>query len=228
MKLIFDIETVGYEFDSLDESQREYLLRYAEKEKDEDLRTEKVDEAIRYLNLYPFTAKVCAIGMLNSETGNSLVLYEGDENEEWKGEDKNVSYKSLPEENIISTFWDYAKKADSVITFNGRNFDIPFLMLRSAILKIKPTRNFLGNRYGNKSHIDLLEKFTFHGMTKKFNLDFYCRSFGIESPKSKGVTGMEVNELFRAGRIKDIAIYCGEDVAATYELYKIWKSYLDL
>lgn len=228
MKLIFDIETVGCEFESLDESRREYLLRYAEKEKDEELRTEKVDEAIRYLNLYPFTAKVCTIGMLNTDTSNSLVLYEGEEDEEWKGEDKNVSYKSLPEENLISTFWEYAKKADKVITFNGRNFDIPFLMLRSAILKIKPTRNFLGNRYSNKTHIDLLEKFTFHGMIKKFNLDFYCRSFGLESPKSKGVTGMEVNELYRAGRIKDIAIYCGEDVAATYELYKIWKEYLDL
>jgi len=228
LKLIIDIETVGYEFENLDESQREYILRYAEKEKNEDLKTEKIDEAIRYLNLYPFTANVCAIGLLNTDTGNSLVLYEGKEGEEWTGEEKRIFYKSLPEEKIISTFWDYAKKADKVISFNGRNFDIPFLMLRSAILKIKPTRNFMGNRYSDKTHIDLLEKFTFQGITKKFNLDFYCRSFGIESPKSKGVTGMDINELYRAGRTKDIAVYCGEDIAATYELYNIWNEYLDI
>ena len=27
------------------------------------------------------------------------------------------------------------------------------------------------------------------GAARKFNLDFYCKSFGIESPKSHGVTG---------------------------------------
>lgn len=228
MKIVFDIETVGYEFENLDESRREFILRYAEKEKNEVARTEKIEEAIRYLNLYPFTAKICSIGMLNTQTENSLILFEGEENDEWTGEDKNVSYKSLPEGKILNTFWEYVKKAEKVISFNGRSFDIPFLMMRSAILKIKPTRNFLGSRYSSKYHIDLLEKLTFHGMMKKFNLDFYCRSFGIDSPKSKGITGMEINELYRAGRRNDIAVYCSEDVKATYELYKIWKDYLDL
>ena len=34
---------------------------------------------------------------------------------------------------------------------------------------------------------------------------------------------MEVKELYRAGRMKDIAIYCGADVKATYELLKSTK-----
>lgn len=228
MSLVFDIETIGIDFESLSESQQEYLLRYAEKESDDSLREEKRAEAIRYTSLYPFTAKVAAIGMLNTETENAFVIFEGEKQDEWHNPEKRVTYKGYSENEMLEFFWDCAAKVDRLITFNGRCFDIPFLMLRSAMLGIKPSHNFLGSRFSNKSHVDLLEEFTFHGLIRKFNLDFYCHSFGIESPKSKGVSGMDVKELYNAGRIKDIAIYCGEDIIATYELFKIWKDYLDI
>ena len=157
-KLIFDIETVGYEFDTLTESQQEFIQRYAEKETDEEKKEKMKDESIRFLSLYPLTAKVVAIGMLNSETEHSMVLYEGSETEEWESEERDVKYCSYSESEMLQHFWQYAKKADTVVTFNGRNFDIPFIMMRSAILKIKPTKNFVKNRYDSKSHIDLLGK----------------------------------------------------------------------
>lgn len=228
MDIVFDIETVGCDINALSESQQEFILRFAEKEPDEFLREQKREEAIRYLSLYPLTAKVVVIGMLNTDTGNSLVLYESDKNDDWSVEDKNVKYKGIDEKNMLELFWNYIKKADAVITFNGRNFDIPFVMIRSAMLGVKPSVNLLKKRYGTSDHIDLLEQFTFYGLTKKFNLDFYCQSFGIESPKSKGVSGMDVKELYNAGKVKDVAIYCGEDVKATFELYKIWKNFLNI
>ncbi|MDH7604771.1 MAG: ribonuclease H-like domain-containing protein [Melioribacter sp.] len=227
MNLVFDIETVGYEFNSLSESQQEYILRYAEQEKDELKREEKIEDAKRYLSLYPFTAKIVAIGMLNTETENVMVLYESKQKEEFKSEEKKATYKSMTEEEMIMYFWDCVKKVEKIITFNGKNFDVPFIILRSAVLKIKPSRNLIKSKYDTSNHIDLLEQFTFYGIIKKFNLDFYCHAFGIESPKSKGITGMEVKELYKAGRIKDIAVYCGEDVRATFELYKIWNEYLN-
>ena len=229
MKLVFDIETSGYDLESLSESQQEFLLRYAEKEADEEIKQRKIDEAVRYMSLYPLTAKVVAIGMLNVDTEKTLVLYEGGEEEnDLTAEEKPVKYKSMPEEEMLKTFWSYAKKVDSLITFNGRNFDIPFLMMRSAMLKIKPTVNLLKNRYDVTNHIDLLEQFTFYGLTKKFNLDFYCNAFGVDSSKSKGVTGMDVKQLYDAGKVKEVAVYCGEDVNATYGLYKIWDEYLNI
>ncbi len=57
-KLIFDIETCSYPFESLSESQREYLLKYADKETDPIKKETMKDEAIRYTSLYPFTAKM--------------------------------------------------------------------------------------------------------------------------------------------------------------------------
>ncbi len=228
MGIVFDIETVGFELENLAESQREFLFRYAEKEKDPIIKEEKKDEAVRYLSLYPFTAKIISIGLLNTDTEGTQVLFTSDKYEEWEVEEKNIKYKGIAEPELVKLFWKYISKVDKVITFNGRNFDLPFLMLRSAMLGIKPTVNLIHNRYNITRHIDLLDQFTFYGITRKFNLDFYCHAFGIPSPKEKGITGMEVKELYKAGRIKDIAVYCGEDVKATYELYKIWNEYLNI
>jgi len=100
-------------------------------------------------------------------------------------------------------------------------------MLRSAILGIKPSRDLMiGTRYNTPHHIDLLEELTYHGTTRKFNLDFYCKSFGIESPKSHGITGYDINDYFRAKRYLEIAEYCLGDVTATAQLYKKWKELL--
>jgi len=224
-KLIFDIETCSYPFESLSETQREYLLKYADKEIDPTKKETMRDEAIRYTSLYPFTAKCIAIGIYDVEKEKSYVYYESDKPEEWNSETSNVQYKGLPEKEMLQSFWRVAQYADQLITFNGRNFDVPFLMMRSAMLKVKPTKNLMGYRYGD-IHIDLLEQFTFYSATRKFNLDFYCNAFGIESPKSKDISGMEVKTLYEAGRIKDIAVYCSKDIYATYKLFKIWEEYL--
>ncbi|GAB6282112.1 MAG: hypothetical protein STSR0008_08560 [Ignavibacterium sp.] len=226
-QIVFDIETVGCELKDLSESQQEYLLRQALKEENELAKQEKIEEAERFLSLYPLTAKVVAIGIYDVKKEKAFVYYESENQEEWFSE-SDVHCKGLPEIELIKSFWRITEKVDQVITFNGRNFDIPFLMMRSALLKIKPTKNFIGNRYNTYSHIDLLEQFTFYGITRKFNLDFYCHSFGIKSPKSKEVSGMEVKNLYEAGRIKEVAIYCGNDIKATYELFKIWNEYLNI
>ncbi|MEW6653740.1 MAG: ribonuclease H-like domain-containing protein [Bacteroidota bacterium] len=228
MNLVFDIETVGIDFEHLSETQQEFLLRYAEQETESVKRETLIENAKRCLSLYPFTAKIVCLAMMNTDTNKTLVLFEHHENEAWETAEENVMYQSASEKDIISKFWKYTSKAAKLISFNGRGFDLPFIMMRSAMLKIKPTRNFIKNRYDLAAHIDLLEQFTFYGVTKKFNLDFYCHAFGVESPKANGITGMEVKELYKAGRTKDIAIYCGKDVRATYQLYKIWDEFLNL
>ncbi len=224
-RIVFDIETCSYPFESISPSQQEYLLKYAEKETDSSKKQQMTEEAIRYTSLYPFTAKCIVIGIYDIEKGKSYVYYESENKEEWKSEDAKTSYKGLSEKEMLESFWRIAKKIDQFVTFNGRNFDVPFLMLRSAMLRIKPSINLLGSRYNDK-HIDLLEQLTFYGITRKFNLDFYCQSFGIESPKSKDISGMEVKTLYEAGRIKDIAIYCSKDIYATYQLFDIWEKFL--
>jgi len=224
-RIVFDIETCAHPFETLSESQREYLLRYADKEPDPEKRQMMIDDAVRYTSLYPYTSKCIVIGIYDVEKEKSYVYYENEKKEEWTSEDGKVQYKGFSEKEMIESFWRVAKQVDQFITFNGRNFDIPFLMMRSAMLGVKVTKNLMGYRYGDE-HIDLLEQFTFYGLTRKFNLDFYCQSFGIESPKSKDISGMEVKNLYEAGRLKDIAVYCSKDIYAANELYNRWNMYI--
>ncbi|MBI3578758.1 MAG: ribonuclease H-like domain-containing protein [Ignavibacteriales bacterium] len=184
------------------------------------------EEAIQKLNLYPTTAQIIAIGMYNPDTNKGRVLFQSDKAVNESSEDETVHYVSGSEREIITTFWEDVVKFDQFITFNGRGFDCPFLLLRSALLTIKPTRNLMPYRYDANLHCDLLEQLTFYGAFRKFSLDFYCKSFGIESPKAHGITGLDLGRLFGEKRFKEIAEYCFGDLKATAELFRRWENYL--
>lgn len=223
-QLVFDIETVGMPIESFDEAQREYLLKWAEREETPQRQERKREELIAQLNLYPFTAQVVAIAMLNIESCKGRVYYQAPTKESWRSEDELIEYESGSEIEILKKFWEDVRLYKQFISFNGRGFDCPFLMLRSAILGIKPTRNLMPSRFDNE-HIDLLEKLTFSGATRRFSLDFYCRAFGIPSPKVR-FSGPQMNQLFVEGKYREIAQYCLDDVRATAELYRRWREFL--
>lgn len=227
--VVFDIETSGFPPEVFDKAQIDYLMKSAEKEENEEKRQQAIDELIKQLNLWPLTAQVAAIALLNVESENGITLYYADQASEIekKDGDKTYLYTSGDEKKIIEKFWEYIVRFDDFITFNGRSFDCPFLMLRSALLGIRPTRDLMiGTRYQTPHHIDLLEELTYHGTTRRFNLDFYCKAFDIESPKSHGITGYDINDYFRAQKYTEIAEYCLGDVIATAQLYRKWKELL--
>jgi hypothetical protein len=220
-RVVFDIETLGFPLESFDEVQQEYLLKFADTE-------EKREEAILKLNLHPMTAQIIAIGMLNPDTNGSKVFYQSKAGEQFSSEDGKVEFAAGSEKDLITWFWENIRHYDQFVTFNGRAFDCPFILLRSAVLGIKPTRNLMPYRYESSPHCDLLEQLTFYGAVRKFNLDFYCKAFGIKSPKSEGITGLDLGELFRSGRFRDIARYCLGDIQATGELFRKWGEFLNV
>ncbi|HEX4646144.1 MAG TPA: 3'-5' exonuclease [Verrucomicrobiae bacterium] len=232
--LVFDIETSALPLENFDETQREYLFREAEKITDETARETRRAEIHRQFNLWPFTAQAVCIAMLNAETSRGKVLFTAEDQEPEGAEPGPVEFVACVDEaEMLTAFWDAARHYDSIVTFNGRGFDVPFLYLRSALLNVPVTRkNWLGYRFATEPHCDLAEQLTFYGVSgregaaRRFNLDFYCKAFGIESPKSHGVTGMDVNDLLAAGKYREIAEYCLRDVRATVLLYQIWKERL--
>ena len=233
-KLIFDIETSALPLESFDETQVEYLFRDAQKIAEEPARQTRQAELQQQLNLYPFTAQVVCIAMLNAETSRGQVLFTAEDFEADAEEGAPVEFVPCVDEvEILTAFWDVAKHYESIATFNGRSFDVPFLYLRSAILNVPISRkDWLGYRYQTDPHCDLAEQLTFYGVSgrdgaaRRFNLDFYCKAFGIDSPKSHGVTGIDVNTLLAEGRYREIAEYCLRDVRATVSLYQVWKDRL--
>jgi len=228
-RLIFDIETVGVEFDSLDDKSQELLLRFAETPED----VEAVKDG---LGFSPLTGQVVAIGVLNPETAKGAVYFLSPEGKLENKEDGNVQYiPHKTEKDLLKSFWDASAHYDQFITFNGRSFDAPYLMIRSAINKIKPAKNLMTYRYESEqygkiiTHLDLLDRLTFFGaVRRKGGLHMWCRAFGIKSPKSEGVSGLDVAQLFKDKEYMKIAEYCFDDVLATEKLYEYWEKYVNI
>jgi 3'-5' exonuclease len=233
-KLVFDIETSALPLEQFDEAQQEYLFRECQKIADEAARATRQAEIRKQFNLWPLTAQVICIAMLNAETSRGQVLFTAADYEEGTDDAGPVEFMACMDEvELLTAFWDVAKHYDSVVTFNGRGFDVPFIYLRSALLSVPISRkDWLGYRFQTEPHCDLAEQLTFYGVSgrdgaaRRYNLDFYCKAFGIESPKSQGVTGADMNSLMSEGRFRDIAEYCLRDVRATVLLYHIWKERL--
>ncbi|HEY6928541.1 MAG TPA: hypothetical protein VJA66_02590, partial [Thermoanaerobaculia bacterium] len=67
--VVFDIETVGVDWHSLDDAQRTYLEKNAKT--DEERR--KMPEL---LSLWPFTGRIVVLAMVNPESGRGRLWYE--------------------------------------------------------------------------------------------------------------------------------------------------------
>lgn len=215
-KLVIDIETVGTPWEEHDTYVREYLIK--------GMNEAEAEEEKRRGALSPFTGRIVAIGVVNVENGRSCALYEvPGQTELITRKEGNRTLISGSERQILERFWDFLDKGDRFISFNGRQFDGPFLMIRSAIHEIVPKRDLVGNRYRFHPNCDLREVLNFNGTINsrqmRFNLDLACKTFGITSSKTDGMDGRAVEALYRAGRYEDIATYCLEDVRATSELY---------
>lgn len=232
-KLIFDIETVGESFDSLDKTTQEVLTHWIWKEsKDENDYKILLEELKNGLGFSPLTGEIVAIGVLDTDKNKGAVYFQAPGEKIKEFEEDGIKFKPMTEKDMLENFWNGAEKYNEFITFNGRAFDAPFLMVRSAIHKIKPSKDLMSNRYLNSQkfeakHIDLLDQLTFYGaVRKRGNLHLWSRAFGIKSPKDSGITGDDMGRLFKEKKFTDIARYNVGDLQATKELYEYWNKYI--
>lgn len=244
-KLIFDIETIGENFDELDEITQEALSWWIKKESSgEDDYKVALEELKNGLGFSPLTGEIVAIGVLDGDPEPSpsvsygagknkgAVYYQNPGKLDEESAEDNIKFKAMSEKEMLEKFWELAEHYEEFVSFNGRTFDVPFLMVRSAILGVRPSVDLMSNRYlGSQrfgaKHIDLLDQLTFYGaVRRKGNLHLWSRAFGIKSPKESGVTGEDVGRLFREKKFLEIAKYNVGDLRATLELYNYWEKYL--
>ena len=223
-RLIFDIETIGVDFEKLDEKSKEYILEFAKKPEEQEEKKEN-------LVFSPLTGEVVAIGILNPDTNKGGVYFRDPTGKLEKHSEKDIQYTPCTsEKEILKEFWETAQLYDQFITFSGHNFDCPYLTIRSAINKIRPTKKIMGYRFTKAQdlHIDLYDQLTNFGAMRegRKNLHMWCQAFGIKSSKSEGITGDNVGELFRNKKYIEIAKYCADDLWATKELFNYWDKYV--
>ncbi len=232
-KLIFDIETVGEDFDALDKATRENLTRWIRRESaNEEEYKLALEDLKNGLGFSPLTGRIVAIGALDCHKNEGAVYYQAPGQRNAERKEEGITFKQMTEQEMIRKFWELAARYQVFITFNGRAFDVPFLMIRSAVNGVRPAKDLMRGRYLYQNspealHIDLAEQLSFYGaVRRKGSLHLWSRAFGIPSPKSSGVTGDDVGPLFRRGRFFDIAKYNAGDLRATRELYVKWEQYL--
>ncbi len=200
-RMVVDIETVAQPLSAFEEHFHEDLLRWfdpgpAGEPADEARRA----EAARRFALWGATGRVIVIGMHNPDSGNSRVL---------AGDDEAA---------LLREFWDLVKPYDLTITFNGKQFDYPFLKMRSAVNRVVPSVALDCRRFSRHPHYDLREVLSNFGAWRHGGLDFFCRLFQVPSPK-QGLSGAKVGEAYAQGRLQEIADYGQPDVEATGALY---------
>jgi 3'-5' exonuclease len=126
------------------------------------------------------------------------------------------------EGGMLADFAEFmAKWEPTLVTWNGRGFDLPVLMLRSLRYGVSAPWYYRNRdyryRYSSEGHLDLCDVLADHGATRMTSLHGAARLIGL--PGKDGVDGSQVEALFRTGQLEALRGYCLSDVAQTAFLF---------
>ena len=130
---------------------------------------------------------------------------------------------------ITEKFWRgwEAYRRPTLVSFNGRTFDIPLLELAAFRygLSVPGWFNTAGKsfdhprgRYNVQAHIDLCELLTNFGSTR-FTGGLSLAANILGKPGKMDVQGDMVQDMYDAGRLAEINDYCRCDVLDTYFIF---------
>jgi len=114
---------------------------------------------------------------------------------------------SCYEESELPALGEMFQKSELIITFNGKNFDVPVLekYFKFNLSKIR--------------HYDIFEEIQ-ERLGRRMGLDPIAQAnLGLK----KSSHGLEAIKMFREGRIQELKDYCTQDVKVTKEIYELIK-----
>ena len=136
---------------------------------------------------------------------------------------------------LVADFWKgLAHYQATLVSFNGRAFDLPILEMAAFRFGIT-ARGYFDDRYGRRyrygsAHLDLHDWLSNHGacpVTGGLNL----LSKLLGKPGKMAVTGADVWDMYCDGKTKQISDYCMFDVLDTYFVFlrsRVMTGELDL
>jgi 3'-5' exonuclease len=148
--------------------------------------------------------------------------------------DENYRIRSLgclgvdrfSEAELVARFWQIFDSAATLITFNGRGFDLPVLEIQALKHGLSLPRYFASgdarqnyrNRYNEACHLDLCDFLSNFGAAhRRGSLDALARLVGL--PGKYSIAGEDVEYLHRQKRLKEINQYCTTDTLQTFLLF---------
>jgi hypothetical protein len=135
---------------------------------------------------------------------------------------ETVDESDYSEESIVRTFWQRLERfSGTLVTFNGRSFDLPVLELHALKYGCQAQRYFSGkarNRYAEEGHFDLYDFLTNYGVHRlRGGFNLLAKMIGL--PGKTEIDGSMVQQLWQEGQLGDIHRYCRHDVIQTYFLF---------
>lgn len=101
---------------------------------------------------------------------------------------------------------------------NVKDFDLRFIYQRSVILKVRPPFPLPHDARGNNEMMfDTM--LAWAGWGNRISLDSLCTALSVGG-KTDGVTGKDVWPMVQAGRIREVADYCNQDVECVRNVYR--------
>jgi predicted PolB exonuclease-like 3'-5' exonuclease len=201
--IVVDIETVGLSNaeDYLDPPKADGRLTDPVKIKNDI--EQKAQERLGRLALDWNVGRIAAIGWWTEQGGIEAYL----------GKDEHS------EATAIMLFWKACRNR-TIVTFNGKGFDLRYLIQRSRYLGIQYPQLDMG-KYSRKGVIDLYLELTFYdGIHDKGemsrSLKSFCRRFGI--PVDDTINGKDIPALVAAGQWDAVVSHVTSDVEATVAL----------
>ena len=128
------------------------------------------------------------------------------------------------EKKLLQDAWEVLAEFDHFTSFNGISFDVPILLMRSAIHRVRPSVTISTKKYTISNHTDSRMVLGNWDKFAKGNLDFYCRLLLGESGKDE-FDGSVMQEMFDLEMFEEIGQYCESDCVKTYKLYEIITNY---
>jgi hypothetical protein len=225
--LIFDVETIA----DITDDNRDAIASFA---KGRDMQPEE------YATFCPPLARVVCIAWLDAATatlgamydtclpgGVGTVLMTADDGSSIPRQFESTGCNGEPE--LLRAFGTlvtrhFQKPQSSLVTYSGRNFDLPVLIHRSIKHGVSEGRSILNkavreHRFNPQKHFDLLDTVTFFGASSRWPMATYAIGYGHKSPKDD-MDGSQVGTAVAGGRILDVVRYCAGDVIATAQIYR--------
>ena len=117
MALIFDIETVGADFDKLDEDTQNSLTRWIKRQAagNEEKYNILFRDLKEGLGFSPLTGEIVAIGIYDNRRDKGVVYFQAPDIEINEYREANFIFKPKTEEEMLFSFWAGAKNYNEFV-----------------------------------------------------------------------------------------------------------------
>ena len=173
-----------------------------------DIEKKEADQ-ISKMGLNPTMARICCFGWHDGTKSSSFIL-------------KDES--SEAEKALLLNAWDVLAEAEHFVTFNGNTFDVPMLLMRSLINRVRPSVKIHNKKYTIQNHTDVRAVLSNWDQYAPGTLDYYSRLLLGRSSKAE-FDGSQVQDMWDMELYDDIAKYCEDDCECTFQIFELMTQF---